>query len=98
MAFGFVFEVMGVPGAGSVPDAVGDFSNDDLGPGVAVEEVAGLVAFGAGFKVHGGDDVVAGVAWAGDVEAFVLCVDKPGAWFWHGGLYGLVIHRLCSFL
>jgi len=73
------------PCFGFVPDSVAYFSADDFGPGVSVEEVAGLVAAGAGCEVHGGDDVVAGVAWACEVEAFVLGVGLPGAWLgWHG--------------
>ena len=59
VAFGFVFPVVVFPCLWVVPDAVADFSADDFGPGVAVEEVAGLVAVGAGLEVHGGDDVVA---------------------------------------
>ena len=86
VAFGFVFPVVVVPGLWVPPDAVADFSADDSGPCVSVEEVAGLVASWAGLEVHGGDDVVSGVARAGEVEAFVLGVGLPGAWL--GGFGG----------
>ena len=86
VAFGFVFPVVGVPGFWIPPDALADFAADDFCPGVSVEEVAGLVASRAGLEVHGGDDVVSGVAWACEVEAFVLGVGLPVAWLWHSGL------------